>query len=55
LVEEGLEPGVFSVVEGDVELAHALVAHPDIKAVGFTGSQAAGRSLLSKSYDPSPF
>jgi len=47
LEEMHLDPGIFQIVEGDIDLAHALVGHPHIKAVGFTGSQIAGKSLLS--------
>jgi len=33
-------------IEGDIPAAHQLVSHPSIKAVGFTGSQKAGRAIL---------
>ncbi|UZX01219.1 aldehyde dehydrogenase (NADP(+)) [Arthrobacter sp. CDRTa11] len=43
----GLHPGVFSLVYGPgSSIGQALVADPAIKAVGFTGSQAAGISLM---------
>jgi alpha-ketoglutaric semialdehyde dehydrogenase len=43
----GLPDGVFSLLFGSGgELGPALVTHPDIKAVGFTGSEKAGRSLF---------
>jgi 2,5-dioxopentanoate dehydrogenase len=39
----GLPEGVFSLVGGVAhELSNALVAHPHIKAVGFTGSRGGG-------------
>ncbi|WP_323959553.1 aldehyde dehydrogenase family protein [Arthrobacter sp. JZ12] len=42
-----LHPGVFSLVYGPgASIGQALVADPHIKAVGFTGSQAAGVSLM---------
>jgi alpha-ketoglutaric semialdehyde dehydrogenase len=42
-----LPPGVFSLLNGDSnELGAALVAHPRIKAVGFTGSRAGGLALM---------
>lgn len=42
-----LHPGVFSLIQGDqVEYAQALVQHPLIRAVGFTGSLGAGRALF---------
>jgi NADP-dependent aldehyde dehydrogenase len=37
--------GVFSLLHGEVEVGRAIVQLPEIKAVGFTGSLAAGRSL----------
>ncbi|RFC62468.1 aldehyde dehydrogenase (NADP(+)) [Fulvimarina endophytica] len=41
-----LHPGVFSLVQGGSrEVGEALVKHPLIKAVGFTGSLGAGRAL----------
>lgn len=43
----GLHPGVFSLVFGPgASIGQALVADPAIKAVGFTGSQSAGISLM---------
>jgi NADP-dependent aldehyde dehydrogenase len=43
----GLPAGVFALLFGaGSELGAALVAHPVIKAVGFTGSLSAGRSLM---------
>jgi 2,5-dioxopentanoate dehydrogenase len=42
-----LPPGVFSLLNGDSRaLGAALVAHPRIKAVGFTGSRAGGLALM---------
>lgn len=43
----GLHPGVFSLVQGgDRQVGAALVQHPLIKAVGFTGSLGGGRALF---------
>ncbi len=44
LEAEGMTPDVLTTVMG-VDAGRALVAHPDIQAVGFTGSLEAGRSL----------
>ena len=45
--DAGLHPGVFSLVYGPgASIGQALVADPAIKAVGFTGSQAAGIALM---------
>ncbi len=39
--------GTFSMVfDAGIELGTALVTHPEIKAVGFTGSRAGGRALM---------
>lgn len=43
----GIHPGVFSLVQGGRrDVGTALVTHPLIKAVGFTGSLAGGRALF---------
>ncbi|WP_313349424.1 aldehyde dehydrogenase (NADP(+)) [Paracoccus sp. (in: a-proteobacteria)] len=42
-----LHPGVFSLIQGGRrDVGTALVQHPVIKAVGFTGSLAGGRALF---------
>jgi 2,5-dioxopentanoate dehydrogenase len=42
-----LHPGVFSLIQGgNRRVGEALVTHPLIKAVGFTGSLAGGRALF---------
>lgn len=48
IVECGVHAGVFSLIQDSgYDVAQALVQHPSIKAVGFTGSLAAGRSLFN--------
>ncbi|MBD9374721.1 aldehyde dehydrogenase (NADP(+)) [Rhizobium sp. ARZ01] len=43
----GMPKGVFSLIQGGKrDVGHALVQHPKIKAVGFTGSLAGGRALF---------
>ncbi|MEO1025317.1 MAG: aldehyde dehydrogenase (NADP(+)) [Pseudomonadota bacterium] len=43
----GMHPGVFSLIQGGKrDVGTALVQHPLIKAVGFTGSLAGGRALF---------
>lgn len=43
---EGFPPGAFSLIQGDqIEVGQALVTHPGIAAVGFTGSLRAGRAI----------
>lgn len=44
----GIHPGVFSLIQGGTrETGTALVQHPLIKAVGFTGSLGGGRALFN--------
>ena len=60
---EGLHPGTFSLVndggaEGGHAVGEALVRHPAIRAVGFTGSLRGGRALYDIAAarpDPIPF
>ncbi len=48
LADCGLPEGVFSLVVGDGNaVGEALVAHPAIQAVGFTGSRRGGRALVA--------
>jgi 2,5-dioxopentanoate dehydrogenase len=43
----GLPEGVFSLLyDAGHEVASALVAHPQVKAVGFTGSRTGGTALM---------
>ncbi|MBC2834214.1 aldehyde dehydrogenase (NADP(+)) [Paragemmobacter straminiformis] len=55
----GLHPGVFSLVQGvGNDLGAALVQHPLVTAVGFTGSLGGGRALFdlcAKRPVPIPF
>lgn len=46
--EAGLPPGVFSVVHGGRDTVEALVAHPEVKAVGFVGSSAVARRVYTE-------
>ncbi len=44
---QGLHPGTFSLIQGGRrDVGAALVQHPLVKAVGFTGSLAGGRALF---------
>ncbi|MDP0928033.1 aldehyde dehydrogenase (NADP(+)) [Paracoccus onubensis] len=55
----GMPKGVFSLVQGGKrDVGQALVQHPLIKAVGFTGSLAGGRALFdlcAQRPEPIPF
>lgn len=44
----GVHPGTFSLIQGGRrDVGEALVQHPQIEAVGFTGSLAGGRALFN--------
>ena len=43
--EAGLPKGVLNVVTGDGDTGAALVAHPDVNKIAFTGSTAVGRKI----------
>ncbi len=45
VAESGLPDGVVNVVIGDRSIGEALVAHPGVDKVSFTGSTAAGRAV----------
>ena len=55
----GVHPGVFSLIQGGKrDVGTALVQHPLIKAVGFTGSLGGGRALFdlcAQRPEPIPF
>jgi 2,5-dioxopentanoate dehydrogenase len=45
--QHGFPPGFFSMVQGDtVRVGQTLVEHPQLEAVGFTGSLRGGRALF---------
>lgn len=48
LIEAGVPPGVVNLVHGrGEEVGAALVRHPDVQLVSFTGSAAVGREIAS--------
>lgn len=48
ILKTGMPPGTFSLIQGgDRAVGEALVTHPRIKAVGFTGSHGGGRALFN--------
>jgi aldehyde dehydrogenase (NAD+) len=44
-IEVGLPPGVVNIVTGDGRTGEALVAHPDVDKIAFTGSTEVGRLI----------
>jgi acyl-CoA reductase-like NAD-dependent aldehyde dehydrogenase len=47
-LEVGFPPGVLNVLTGDGSTGAALVDHPDVNKVAFTGSTAVGREIGAK-------
>lgn len=43
--EAGLPKGVLNIVTGDGETGAALVAHPDVNKIAFTGSTSVGKKI----------
>ncbi|WP_103334533.1 aldehyde dehydrogenase family protein [Pseudotabrizicola formosa] len=43
--EAGLPPGVLNIVTGDGDTGAALVAHPGVDKIAFTGSTAVGKGI----------
>ena len=53
--ELGLPEGVYSLLNGTNDTGGALVRHPAIKAVGFTGSRIGGLALMKIAFErPEP-
>ncbi|MFM9653993.1 aldehyde dehydrogenase family protein, partial [Streptomyces galilaeus] len=47
-LEAGLPPGLVSVLPGSgSEIGEALVRHPDVRRVSFTGGTATGRHIAA--------
>jgi aldehyde dehydrogenase (NAD+) len=47
LAEAGIPNGVFNLIPADREVGEALISHPDVDMVSFTGSTAAGRKIAA--------
>jgi acyl-CoA reductase-like NAD-dependent aldehyde dehydrogenase len=47
-IEAGFPEGVFNIVTGDGAVGAALVDHPDVDKIAFTGSTAVGREIGKK-------
>jgi acyl-CoA reductase-like NAD-dependent aldehyde dehydrogenase len=47
-LEVGFPPGVLNVLTGDGETGAALVDHPDVNKIAFTGSTVVGREIGAK-------
>ncbi|GAB3261605.1 aldehyde dehydrogenase family protein [Kineosporia babensis] len=49
ILNEELPEGVLTALSGDREVGAALVAHPDVRKIMFTGSTATGRKVVEAS------
>ena len=47
-----LPPGVVNIVTGDGRTGAALVEHPDVDKIAFTGSTEVGKSIQRSSREP---
>lgn len=47
--ECNLPPGVLNVITGDAEIGEAMVTHPDVNKVAFTGSTEVGKRIMELS------
>jgi aldehyde dehydrogenase (NAD+) len=47
-LEAGMSPGVLNVVVGGAEAGEALVGHPDVDKISFTGGGVAARKMMAK-------
>jgi RHH-type proline utilization regulon transcriptional repressor/proline dehydrogenase/delta 1-pyrroline-5-carboxylate dehydrogenase len=45
MIEAGIPPGVLNFLPGEGDVGEALVKHPDVDAIYFTGSQATGLKI----------
>ncbi len=52
--EAGLPSGVLSFVPGGPEIGAALVRHPDVQLIAFTGSKAVGLGILAEASKVDP-
>ncbi|GIJ15180.1 aldehyde dehydrogenase family protein [Micromonospora gifhornensis] len=51
LLAEALPPGVLNTISGDGALGPALVEHPAIRMISFTGSVRSGRAIARRAAD----
>jgi len=48
-LEAGMPAGVINIIHGSAEPGQALVSHPDVHMITFTGSEKVGRSIMQAS------
>ena len=45
--EAGFPPGVINIITGDADVGEALLKHPKVRKVSFTGSTEVGRQIMA--------
>jgi aldehyde dehydrogenase (NAD+) len=50
-IEAGIPPGVLNILTGGPETGRAIVAHPGIDKIAFTGSTAVGKEIMRGAAD----
>lgn len=50
-LQAGIPPGVINVLPGSTEAAQALIGHPDVQKVSFTGGPVTARKILHQCAD----
>ena len=53
-VEAGLPEGVLQFLPGGPDLGHALVSHPEVQVIAFTGSKEVGLKILEEAHQVVP-
>ncbi|MCU1489416.1 MAG: Betaine-aldehyde dehydrogenase [Acidimicrobiaceae bacterium] len=51
IADAGFPPGVVNIIVGGPEVGAALVRHPDVRKIAFTGQTATGKTILRSSAD----
>ncbi|CAG0971210.1 partial RHH-type transcriptional regulator, proline utilization regulon repressor / proline dehydrogenase / delta 1-pyrroline-5-carboxylate dehydrogenase, partial [Rhodocyclaceae bacterium] len=54
LRQAGVPAGAVQLAPGEAELGAALVGHPDVQVIAFTGSRRVGLEILQAAHTPAP-
>jgi len=54
LLAAGIPPEVLQLLPGDADVGQALVRHPAVNIIAFTGSRQVGLSILQTAHSPAP-
>lgn len=47
----GFPPGAINIISGGADAGHAIVVHPDVDKIAFTGSVAVGKHIMKNASD----